>query len=47
MPDHLQRLIEQRQGQHGIGLRELAVLVATLDYLIDGDRNQGPFTIEI
>jgi len=37
VPQHLQRLIEQRQEGRGLGLRELSALAATLEHLIDGD----------
>jgi len=37
VPEHLQRLIETRQEGRGLGLHELAALVATLEHLIQGD----------
>eukprot|EP00928_Gymnodinium_smaydae_P051720 TRINITY_DN3532_c0_g2_i1.p1 TRINITY_DN3532_c0_g2~~TRINITY_DN3532_c0_g2_i1.p1 ORF type:complete len:574 (+),score=81.07 TRINITY_DN3532_c0_g2_i1:88-1809(+) len=37
VPQQLQGLLEQQRGEAGLGLRELAALVATIEHLIDGD----------
>mmetsp|Transcript_147283 Transcript_147283/g.410276 ORF Transcript_147283/g.410276 Transcript_147283/m.410276 type:complete len:702 (+) Transcript_147283:101-2206(+) len=37
VPAHLQRLLEKQQEGRGLGLAELAALVATLEHLIQGD----------
>jgi|EP00427_Karlodinium_veneficum_P011611 hypothetical protein len=34
VPDHVTQLFESRLGQHGLGLKELAVLAATLEHLV-------------
>jgi hypothetical protein len=34
VPDHVTQLFEKRLGQHGLGLRELAILAATLEHLV-------------
>merc|ERR1719480_665276 len=34
VPDHVTQLFERRLGQHGLGLRELAILAATLEHLV-------------
>lgn len=34
VPDHVTQLFEARLGQHGLGLRELAILAATLEHLV-------------
>jgi len=40
VPQHLQELIQSRQGGRGLGLRELAALVATLEHLVQGDMGE-------
>uniref|UniRef100_A0A7S1W074 Uncharacterized protein n=2 Tax=Alexandrium catenella TaxID=2925 RepID=A0A7S1W074_ALECA len=40
VPQHLQELIQNRQGGRGLGVRELAALVATLEHLIQGDMGE-------
>merc|ERR1719277_2673627 len=34
VPDHVTELFERRLGQHGLGLKELAILAATLEHLV-------------
>jgi len=34
VPEHVTQLFEGRLGQHGLGLRELAILAATLEHLV-------------
>merc|ERR1719277_575835 len=34
VPSHVTRLFEERLGQHGLGLKELALLAATLEHLV-------------
>jgi len=34
VPDHVTQLFEARLGKHGLGLRELAILAATLEHLV-------------
>jgi len=40
VPEHLQSLIEKQQEGRGLGLRELAAMVATLEHLIQGDMGE-------
>eukprot|EP00928_Gymnodinium_smaydae_P051719 TRINITY_DN3532_c0_g1_i1.p1 TRINITY_DN3532_c0_g1~~TRINITY_DN3532_c0_g1_i1.p1 ORF type:complete len:575 (+),score=94.85 TRINITY_DN3532_c0_g1_i1:99-1823(+) len=37
VPQQLQKLLEQQRGEAGLGRRELAALIATIEHLIDGD----------
>mmetsp|Transcript_74929 Transcript_74929/g.117230 ORF Transcript_74929/g.117230 Transcript_74929/m.117230 type:complete len:572 (-) Transcript_74929:58-1773(-) len=34
VPDHITKLFEERLGLHGLGLRELAILAATLEHMV-------------
>merc|ERR1719230_2452492 len=34
VPQHVQDLFEKRLGQHGLGLKELAILAGTLEHLV-------------
>merc|ERR1719265_1997922 len=34
VPDHVTQLFETRLGKHGLGLRELAILAATLEHMV-------------
>jgi len=34
VPDHITKLFEDRLGLHGLGLRELAILAATLEHMV-------------
>jgi len=34
VPEHVQNLFEKRLGQHGLGLREIAILASTLEHLV-------------
>jgi hypothetical protein len=34
LPEHVVELFERRQGQHGLGLRELALLASTLEHMV-------------
>jgi hypothetical protein len=40
VPDHITKLFEDRLGQHGLGLRELAILAATLEHMVHGEALQ-------
>jgi len=40
VPQHLLELVERRTAGRGLGLREFAVLVATLEHLIQGDMGE-------
>jgi len=37
VPDHIQTLFENRLGQHGLGLKEIAVLASTIEHLIHSE----------
>merc|ERR1719498_1439927 len=34
VPQHVQQLFEKRRGERGLGLKELAILAATLEHLV-------------
>jgi hypothetical protein len=34
VPDHIVQMFESRLGQHGLGLRELAILASTLEHMV-------------
>jgi len=40
VPDHVTQLFETRLGKHGLGLRELAILAATLEHLVHNEALQ-------
>jgi hypothetical protein len=40
VPEHVTQLFENRLGQHGLGLRELAILAATLEHLVHAEALQ-------
>jgi hypothetical protein len=40
VPDHVTQLFEARLGKHGLGLRELAILAATLEHLVHNEALQ-------
>merc|ERR1719265_3113860 len=40
VPDHVTQLFEARLGKHGLGLRELAILAATLEHLVHSEALQ-------
>jgi hypothetical protein len=37
VPQHVQELFERRLGQHGLGLKELAILASTLEHLVHNE----------
>merc|ERR1719265_2743214 len=40
VPEHVTKLFETRLGKHGLGLRELAILAATLEHLVHNEALQ-------
>jgi hypothetical protein len=40
VPDHVTQLFETRLGKHGLGLKELAILAATLEHLVHSEALQ-------
>jgi len=37
VPEHVQRLFQDRLGENGLGVKELAILAATLEHLVHGE----------